>query len=158
VAKFDQYIRPAGLADRDFIVSLLPRLVEFGPPPWRDSRQMTAADASLVDEVLRVRPPDDALLIAEDGCHTPLGYIHLNTGRDYITGEEHDHISNLAVVRAGEGRGVGRALLAATEDWARGRGYRLLTLNVFVANRRAREVYEKLGYGEETVKCVKKLN
>lgn len=41
---------------------------------------------------------------------------------------------------------------------ARSRGYRWLTLNVFAENLRAREVYKRLGYGEDFLKCIKELD
>ena len=62
------------------------------------------------------------------------------------------------VTAAGEeGRGIGRALMAAGEEWSRGRGHRLLTLNVFAANSRARSLYERIGYEPDTSKMVKVL-
>jgi phosphinothricin acetyltransferase len=54
-------------------------------------------------------------------------------------------------------RGVGRALLDAAECWARGRGYRLLTLNVFVGNTRAHGLYERAGYEPEQTRMIKVL-
>jgi ribosomal protein S18 acetylase RimI-like enzyme len=33
----------------------------------------------------------------------------------------------------------------------------MLTLNVFTANRHAREFYAKLGFAEEWIRCVKRL-
>ena len=55
------------------------------------------------------------------------------------------------------GRGVGETLLAAAEQWARGLGYSLLTLNVFIENTRARALYERAGFGAETIRYVKAL-
>jgi hypothetical protein len=43
------------------------------------------------------------------------------------------------------------------EQWAREQGYRWLTLSVFAQNVRAREVYSRLGYGEDIMKYVKEL-
>ena len=47
--------------------------------------------------------------------------------------------------------------MRAGEEWARQRGYRKLTLNVFEGNRHARAVYEHLGYAAETLRYVKFL-
>ena len=44
------------------------------------------------------------------------------------------------------GQGVGSALLAACEEWARGRGLEYLELNVLEANEAARRLYERTGY------------
>ena len=53
--------------------------------------------------------------------------------------------------------GVGQALMAAAEAWARGRGYRLLSLHVFDGNVRAREFYARLGYQPDIRKLIKPL-
>jgi GNAT superfamily N-acetyltransferase len=45
----------------------------------------------------------------------------------------------------------------AIEEWARRRGYRWVTLNVFDRNARARALYDGLGYDVETVHYRKTL-
>ena len=47
--------------------------------------------------------------------------------------------------------------MAAAEDWSLAQGHRLLALNVFGDNHRARALYERLGYGPDTTKMVKVL-
>lgn len=64
---------------------------------------------------------------------------------------------DIVVDRAGEGRGVGRALLAAAERWAEAAGYPWLTLHVFEGNDRARRVYERTGYVAEWTRMLKPL-
>lgn len=153
----DVRIRPASPSDREFVISLMPRLVEFGPPAWRDPAQMTAHDTRVITESLLDPKSGAAVLIAEDSDGTPLGFIHLHAATEHYIHEEHGHVEDIIVAPAGEGRGVGRALLEKAEEWARSRGYRWLTLNVFAENLRAREVYKRLGYGEDMVKYVKEL-
>jgi GNAT superfamily N-acetyltransferase len=41
---------------------------------------------------------------------------------------------------------LGRALIAACEDWARGRGHKLLTIGVLAKNPGAIRAYEGVGY------------
>jgi len=94
----------------------------------------------------------------EDSGGKLLGFIHLQTQTDYFTQEQHGRISDVIVSAEGEGKGVGQALMQAGEDWARRRGYRMLTLNVFTQNHRARNFYQRLGYGEDTMKYVKRLD
>jgi GNAT superfamily N-acetyltransferase len=103
-----------------------------------------------------LRGPSRCLLVAESGA-APLGFIYLEVLRDYFVGEEHGHIGILAVTEQAEGQGAGGALIRAAEAWARERGYRRLTLNVFEGNTRARAVYDHLGYRPETVRYVKLL-
>jgi len=56
-----------------------------------------------------------------------------------------------------ERRGVGRALLDAADAWCRARTFRLLTLNVFAANAAAKQMYERAGFGVDTVKYLKQI-
>lgn len=53
--------------------------------------------------------------------------------------------------------GAGKALMRAAESWARAAGYRRLTLSVFEHNRRARGVYEHLGFAPDTIRYLKVL-
>lgn len=150
-------IRAATVDDRDFIVSLAPRLVEFGPPAWRDSAQMIATDSEILRDKLENPPEGTSVFVAEDALGAPLGFIHLHPGHDYYQKEPHGHISDVIVAPAGEGQGIGRLLMAKAEEWARERGYKWLTLSVFAENVRAREIYKRLGYGEDIMKYVKEI-
>jgi ribosomal protein S18 acetylase RimI-like enzyme len=147
-------IRPVTDDDRSFILGLIPRLVEFGPPAWRDAAQMTATDARKVAAALDARNPDTAVFVAEDRGER-LGFIELWTLVDYFSGERHGHVSNIVVAGGAEGRGVGGALLAAGEAWCRDHGYRMLTLHVFEHNRDARALYERCGFAVDTIRYVK---
>ena len=149
--------RPASISDKEFIISLLPRLEEFGPPPWRDGAQLLATDIQVMSDKLMNQPPGTAIFIAEDHQGVALGFIHLQTGKDYYYEEAHGHIADLIVAPEGEGRGIGRALIEKGEEWAHSQGFRLLAVSVFAQNLRAREVYRRLGYGEDIMKYVKEL-
>ncbi|MEO8449865.1 MAG: GNAT family N-acetyltransferase, partial [Gemmatimonadota bacterium] len=88
-----------------------------------------------------------------------LGYcsVSLRTDRDYFTAASVGHVVDIVVARAGEGRGVGRALLVAAERWGQKAGYPWLTLHVFEGNDRARRVYEEAGYVVEWTRMLKPL-
>ena len=151
-------VRPAGPDDRSFVLTAARRLADFGPPPWRTAEEVVAAE-SRAPEAWFDRPVEDqALYIAEDAAGARLGFAYLETLVDFFTRRPHGHVAELAVTREAEGRGAARALLSASEDWARSRGYNLLTLNVFEGNRHARAVYERLGFAAETVRYVKTLD
>lgn len=56
------------------------------------------------------------------------------------------HVEEVSVTASARGRGVGRALMARAEDWARERGIATIELNVFSFNTAAQRLYEDLGY------------
>ena len=64
----------------------------------------------------------------------------------------HSRYVVIGVLQAWVGRGIGRALLEALEDWARSRGMHRLELTVDIDNRRAIVLYEKCGFEREGVK------
>ncbi len=144
--------RIAESADREFVMSLAPRLVASGLPPWRDPRRMLAAYVEVIGSILIARRSDAALLIAEDGCGTPLGFILLVAATDCYTHERHGHVVQIVVVDGARELAAGAALIAAAEEWARSRGYRLLTLGEFWDDHPARAVCKRLGFVEEIVK------
>ncbi len=48
--------------------------------------------------------------------------------------------------------------MCAAEGWARAQGYRLIVLDTGAANARARALYARRGYTEESVRLVKILD
>jgi GNAT superfamily N-acetyltransferase len=150
-------IRPATGGDRDWILAQAPRLHDFGPPPYRPRAQMDRAVVASIDGALSGAPAGATVFVAVDATGERLGFIHLHGGTDFFTGERHGHVSDIVVAAPAEGRGVGQALMAAAEDWARRLGYRLLSLHVFHGNARARAFYERLGYRPDIVKLIKPL-
>ncbi len=151
------YIRQATTGDMEFIISLVPRLAEFGPPSWRNKAQMITTDTNILMDKLTHVPAGTVIFVATDSNNIPLGFIHLQSGSDYYNKEPHGHISDIVVAPGGEGKGTGRRLMEAAEAWARTQGYRWLTLSVFAQNVRAREVYERIGYEQDIMKYVKEL-
>lgn len=150
-------IRNADENDKPFVISNVARLLDFGPPAWRDRATMVATDTAVLERALTLRPPGSVVKIAEGKDKTPLGFIHLTTEFDYYSQKEVAHIADLVVADSAEGQGVGAALIEAGEAWARTQGYTLLSLNVFVRNSRARAVYEKVGFEADTLRYLKTL-
>jgi GNAT superfamily N-acetyltransferase len=150
-------IRPARPGDGDFVLGLAPRLLEFDALPGRDRARMVARDRLVLAQVLEAPPADSALFIAEDDVGRAIGFVHLTTAEDYYSASLTAHIADVVVTPEASGRGVGSALIAHAETWARERGFSMLTLNVFCANRRARDVYARLGFQEEWIRCIRHL-
>lgn len=150
-------IRPATPADRDFVLGLVPRLRAFGPPPLRPPEALDEAEVRALSRAFESLPAGAVLLVAEHPGHGALGVAYAETATDYFTQEKHGHLAILMVAEAGEGKGAGRALLTAVESWSARQGHRFITLNVFADNSRARAVYERAGYTQDTIRYVKEL-
>jgi RimJ/RimL family protein N-acetyltransferase len=92
------------------------------------------------------RHPDAAVLVAElDG--ELVGRLSL--ARDPHPASRHVADLGLMVSSRHRRRGIGRALLAAAETWARGAGVTKLELHVFPHNEPARALYGACGFEQE---------
>jgi GNAT superfamily N-acetyltransferase len=149
--------REAVPEDKAFLVATAEQLAAFGPPPWRPGREIVEGEVRTIEAFFDFPPESTTVLVAESTEGDRLGFVYLERALDYFTWAEHGHVGIIAVAPHAEGRGVGGLLMRAGEEWARQRGYRKLTLNVFEGNRHAREVYEHLGYAAETLRYVKFL-
>jgi GNAT superfamily N-acetyltransferase len=152
----DLRVRPATSADLAAVLALVPRLVAFGPPPWRDADEMTAADVDVISHAFGAAAEDATIYVAELDSRLA-GFMHVHWSMDYYRRRRHAHVSDLVVAPAFEGRGVASHLIAQAELWAREHGYDWLTIAVFEENHRAAGLYEHLGFQRETVRLVKPL-
>ena len=151
-------IRSARHDDETFLLSLLPRLADFPLPEWRTAGEIAQGDCPILLEALHGRIEHAAILVAElSPGGERAGYVFATTKHDYFTRAAHAHVEVIAVTPEAERRGVARALMDAIEEWARRRGYRQVTLNVFDRNTRAKALYDSLGYDVETVHFRKAL-
>lgn len=138
-------IRPARLDDAAEIAELSGQL---GYPASGD--EMSARLARLLPD------PDYFIAVAEGADGSLLGWI----GAEYRTllelGEEIEIVG--LVVRQGTRRsGVGKVLLAAAEDWARGRGLDSMRVRSNVARSDSHPFYERMGYAlVKTQHCYRK--
>ena len=149
------HIRLAAADDDEFILGLVPRFVAFDLPPWRKRSETLAGIRDDIARHLRELPPASHLYVAEDEDAVRLGFLHLQTQKDFFTGVLNCHISDLVVAPESDGKGIGSALLGFAERWAKEHRCRYLTLGVFPANARARALYERHGYGVETLRMTK---
>ena len=150
-------IRPALAADKEFILGLAPRLVEFGRVPGRDLSAMIDRDRAVLTEVLESPTEHAGIFVAVDEHGRKAGFIHLTTNDDYYSARDTAHVADVVVAPALARQGIGSALMRFAETWARDRGFELLTLNVFAENRAARDVYSMLGFHEEWIRCIKRV-
>jgi GNAT superfamily N-acetyltransferase len=148
-------MRLATLADEPALRILAERLTACPLPDWRTPEQIATADGREMMAAVRAGVADNEVWIAERSGRV-VGGLHILGDTDFF-GQRHAHISVIATTLDAEGTGVGAALLAHADEWARQRGFTLLTLNVFEANARARKFYEKAGWAPEMLKYAKRL-
>lgn len=150
-------IRPARPSDRSEVLALVPRLRAFGPSPLHAPEELDARERRTIEEFFAAAPDGCDLFVAVGSDGEVLGAAYVEPHIDYFTQETHGHLGILAVVAKAEGRGIGRALIDAFENWASTAGYRFVSLSVFAANARAAAVYQRAGYEHDIARYVKLL-
>lgn len=151
-------IRLADVDDDDFILSLIPRFVDFDLPPWRRRNECIEGIRRDIGRHLQDQPANSFMFVIEDANDgRQVGFMHLQKTQDFFNGRTNCHVSDLAVASGFEGRGYARALLAHAEQWARDHHCHLLTLAVFPDNQRALSLYEGAGYATDLRRLAKPL-
>lgn len=148
-------IREATLADLPEIKPLFPRLANFELPPHRNSDDLWQGDLALLEQWEQGSAPDSFVLVAVDEKAQVLGVSMTTLREELLSHEPSAHLEALAVAEGAEGHGVGGALIEQTEKTAKERGARSVTLHVFGNNKRARGLYQHVGYNEELIRCIK---
>jgi aminoglycoside 6'-N-acetyltransferase len=144
-------IRPATPEDEPALVELEHESAihhaTLDPERWRVPAREAVADYR---GKRQVADPDGAALVAVAAGRV-VGMVELlPRGRVQEAGAARTHAPSvdigLSVAPDWRGRGVGTALMAAAEEWARGHGARRMILDLAAANEGARRLYERLGY------------
>ena len=156
-ATITPHVRLAHADDDEFILAIAGRFVEFDLPAWRKRNETLNGIRNDIARHLRELPPATHVFVAEDEDGERLGFLHLQTQKDFFTGTLNCHISDIVVAQPFEGMGVGSALLRFAERWAREHRCRHMTLGVFPANARAIAMYERHGYGTELLRMAKAI-
>ena len=134
---------------------------------WTQLRQALWPDAAPgehADEIARyfagtLREPI-MVLFAEDGHARAMGFVELSL-RAYAEGCQSDNVAYVEgwyVTPEARGRGVGRALIEAAEDWARRQGCTELASDTQLGNAVSAAAHEALGFSEVgQIRCFRKV-
>lgn len=132
------YIRPFAEGDRDAVVAL-----------WTACNLVVPWNDPVADITLALSKPNATILVGtEDGRIVSSVMIGHDGHRGWLY--------YLAVDPARQGRGHGRAMVAAAECWLMEAGMPKAQLMVRATNHAAMAFYERLGYATSTVTVMQK--
>ena len=140
-------VRPAGPGDAGFLADMLVEAVNWSPR-WNQSRDAIFATPAIAHYLTGWPRDTDLGVVAEAGAE-PVGAAWLrflpadDPGYGFVAPDVPE--LTIGVTALWRGRGVGRALLRAVADRARGTGIRQISLSVERKNF-ARELYRAEGY------------
>ncbi|MBS0659846.1 MAG: GNAT family N-acetyltransferase [Verrucomicrobia bacterium] len=95
--------------------------------------------------VLIHQPEGNGIFVAEVPESGVVGWVHVVTVRP-VANEPRGELTGLVVDEEWRRTGVGRALVAGSEHWARNRGLRMLGLRANAERNDAQRFYEWLGF------------
>ena len=100
------------------------------------------------------------VLLAEDGHGRPVGFVELSL-RAYAEGCQSDNVAYVEGWYVGpevRGRGVGRALIEAAEDWARSQECTELASDAQLDDAASAAAHEAVGFSDVgQIRCFRKV-
>lgn len=152
-------IRGGTVRDWSFIHELALEAIVYSMSPYRGTSQEQVINyrrQTLSGFWSWVQRSQSKIFIAEE--KERVGYLILNDrAMDELTGLSQAWVMDIAVKKEYWSRGVGRQLLAKAEEYCRANRIQYIGLAVTTANKRAADLYQKVGYNEERKLMIKKL-
>ena len=136
--------------DKIAILSFIDGMQQFEHALEPDRRVDSAVAEEFFAEIFaRLKARGGVALIWEEQG-SPVGWAtaHRDENDVYVRPDERQFalISELFVLEKARGRGIGKALIAACEDWARAQGLNVVMINVLRDNRCAEKIYRAAGF------------
>lgn len=143
-------ITPAGLRDLPAIGRLYEELYEcmaaLQPDNFRPGKQSETFIRSTIED------EKGDVLVARDLAGEVVGFalVHCQNTPEYpsFVPRRYTHLLDIVVTKACRGQGVGKALLAEVERWAREKSSEFVELGVLSENLPAIKAYESYGFME----------
>ena len=93
----------------------------------------------------RLLPRAGDLVLVADQLPPVMGWVHAQE-QELLDSGRRCEILGLVVAAEVRGRGVGRQLVSAVEEWALGRGIRTITVRSNIVRSESHPFYERLGF------------
>ncbi len=141
-------IRPAVKEDYPAITTIGFETQEIHASAYPDIFQQGVSGIPIEYFTRMLEGKDTTVLVAEYEQHI-VGYVFLNIQDappySYLMPRRVVEISDIAVLRAHNSKGIGHQLVTASIEWAKARGATNLELQVWEFNKNAIAFYERLG-------------
>ena len=155
-------IRPATPEDRSTILSFVTQLSDFEFPLYDGLRPGAESAKEYFEKTQRAGEGNQGQAFIAECDGEPVGFVWLRQDEDKDVLLRPDarlrcYITDIYVVPAFRGHGVGRLLLDEAERYCRSLGLERLQLHVIASNRQARKAYEAQGFEAIAVAYEKRL-
>ncbi len=140
----DRTIEPAGEGDLSDLLPLLRSYCDFYGVEPSDAALLTVSRA-----LIRDPERDGVQLIARNGAGRPLGFATLYWSWSTLSASRIGVLNDLFVVPEARGSGLAEALIEASLARCRDHGAAEMTWQTATDNRRAQQVYERIGARRE---------
>lgn len=132
-------VREAADADVERLLPMCEWLFEspgYRPPAWDLERACAALAGAIAS-------PDAAVLVADDSGRGLVGLCTAYIDLDSVRYGRRCWVEDLTVAPGRRSEGIGRALLEAAREWAKGRGATHLELDTGLAREEAQRFYDR---------------
>ena len=150
-------LRPLCDVEREYFIDCMRRAVLMAVTP----RERDMGDL-WTDTILGIMETDltvggNEAFVLETDKKTKAGILWMGPSRDQYTCDTTGYILGIFLEEGFRGRGLGKTLMSAAEEWCRRRGFLSVTLNVGSGNENARMFYDHSGFMERSTVMRKDL-
>jgi GNAT superfamily N-acetyltransferase len=158
----DLSIRPMDADDREVVIDLMHELNRFEDALAGDrATDREAAERTVADGLSAMADRGGVVLLAETaGAVAGMAVVMIEERPAFVRPDRRRvaYVAELVVRKGERGRGIGRRLLAAAEEWARSEGLLDIGITVLQANRSAHALYRSAGFRDYAVELMRRLD
>jgi GNAT superfamily N-acetyltransferase len=154
-------VRPMREGDREAVIDLMHELNRFEDTLAGDrATDRAAAVRTVADGLSALAEKGGVVLLAEaGGAVAGMAVVMIEERPAFVRPERRRvaYVAELVVRESLRGRGIGRLLLGAAENWARGERLRDMGITVLAGNSTAHALYRSTGFQDYAVELMKRL-